>query len=115
MEQQAIDADFQVKAAQADQDNLRVRLESDTMTQQSAVATINSEYSQAKITARHRRSAREQGLVPELLLKISRSKVQDLANRLKVEQQRLAISGRSNKAQMNATESRIQQCARSRS
>jgi len=78
MEQQAIDADFQVKAAQADQDNLRVRLESDTMTQQSAVATINSEYSQAKLQLDTDEVLAKQGLVPELLLKISRSKVQQL-------------------------------------
>jgi HlyD family secretion protein len=35
--------------------------------------------------------------------------VQDLANRLRVEQQRLAISGKSTKAQINSQESRLQQ------
>ena len=109
MEQQAMDADFQVKAAEADQENLRVRLEGDNMTQQSAIATINSEYSQAKLQLDTDEVLAKQGLVPELLLKISRSKVQDLANRLKVEQQRLAISGKSTKAQMNAQQSRLQQ------
>jgi len=49
MEQQAMDADFQLKAAQADEENLKVRLESDSMTQQSAIASINAEYSQAKL------------------------------------------------------------------
>jgi HlyD family secretion protein len=49
MEQQATDAEFQVKAAEADEENLRVRLESDTMTQKAAIATINSQYSQAKL------------------------------------------------------------------
>ena len=49
MEQQAIDADYQTKAAQADQENLKVRLESDGMTQKSAIASINAEYSQAKM------------------------------------------------------------------
>src|SRR5204862_1144685 len=49
MEQQAVDAEFQLAAAQADLESLRVRLESDTMTQQSAIASINAEYSQAKI------------------------------------------------------------------
>jgi HlyD family secretion protein len=109
MEQQAIDAEFQVKAAQADQDSLRVRLESENMTQQSAIATINAEYSQAKIQLDTDEVLAKQGLVAELLLKISRVKVQDLANRLKVEQQRLAISGRATKAQINAQEARIQQ------
>src|SRR5713226_4667390 len=109
MEQQAVDAEFQVKAAQADQESLRVRLESENMTQQSAVATINAEYSQAKIQLDTDEVLAKQGLVAELLLKISRVKVQDLANRLKVEQQRLAISGRATKAQINAQDSRIQQ------
>src|SRR6266849_2580437 len=109
MEQQARDAEVQVKAAQADQESLRVRLESENMTQQSAIATINAEYSQAKIQLDTDEVLAKQGLVAELLLKISRVKVQDLANRLKVEQQRLAISGRATKAQINAQDSRIQQ------
>src|SRR5436190_14234623 len=109
MEQQAIDADFQVKAAEADQESLRVRLESDNMTQQSAIASINAEHSQAKIQLDTDEVLAKQGLVADLLLKISRVKVQDLANRLKVEQQRLAISGKSTKAQINAQQSRVQQ------
>jgi HlyD family secretion protein len=109
MEQQAVDADFQLQAAQADLESLRVRLESDTMTQQSAVASINAEYSQAKIQLDTDEVLAKQGLVADLLLKISRVKVQDLANRLKVEQQRLAISGKSTKAQINAQQSRLQQ------
>src|SRR6266851_7904011 len=109
MEQQAVDAEFQVKAAQADQESLRVRLESENMTQQSAIATINAEYSQAKIQLDTDEVLAKQGLVAELLLKISRVKAQDLANRLKVEQQRLAISGKATKAQINAQDSRIQQ------
>ena len=53
--------------------------------------------------------AGKQGLVAELTLKISRVNVQDLANRLKVEQERLAVAARSTKAQLNAAESRLQQ------
>jgi HlyD family secretion protein len=109
MEQQAVDAEFQVKAGQADQVSLSVRLESDVMTQQSTIATINAEYSQAKIQLDTDEVLAKQGLVADLLLKISRVKVQDLANRLKVEQQRLAISGKATKAQMNAQEARLQQ------
>jgi HlyD family secretion protein len=109
MEQQAIDADFQMKAAQADLENLKVRLESDSMTQQSAIATINAEYSQAKMQLETDEVLGKQGLVPLILLKVARVRVQDLANRLKVEQQRLAISSRATKAQMNAQQARIQQ------
>jgi len=43
------------------------------------------------------------------LLKVSRVHVQDLANRLKVEQQRLAVSAKSVKAQLKAQQSRVAQ------
>lgn len=109
MEQQAIDADFQMKAAQADQENLKVRLESDGMTQQSAIASINAEYSQAKMQLETDEILGKQGLVPLILLKVARVRVQDLANRLKIEQQRLVISSKATKAQMNAQQARIQQ------
>jgi HlyD family secretion protein len=109
MEQQAIDADFQTKAAQADEENLKVHLESESLTQQSAIASINAEYSQAKLQLDTDEVLGKQGLVPEILLKVSRVRVQDLANRLKVEQERLAISSKSTKAQINAQEARVQQ------
>src|SRR5438552_1836153 len=109
MEQQAMDADFQMKAAAADLENLRVRLESENMTQQAAIATINAEYSQAKLQLDTNEVLGKQGLVSELLLKVARVQVQDLANRLKVEQQRLVLSAKSTKAQINAQQSRIDQ------
>src|SRR6267142_2026736 len=109
MEQQAMDADFQVKAAQADEEALRVKLESENMTQQSAIATINAEYSQAKLQLDADEVLGKQGLVADLQLKVSRVHVQDLAARLKVEQQRLTINSRSIKAQINAQTSHLQQ------
>ena len=109
MEQQATDAEFQVKAAEADEENLRVRLESDSMTQKAAIATINSQYSQAKLQLDADEVLHKQGLVADLTVKISRVAVQDLANRLKVEQERLTVGTKSTKAQLNAAASRLQQ------
>jgi HlyD family secretion protein len=109
LEQQAADTDLQVKAAQADQENLKVKLESDTMTQKAAIATINAQYSQAKLQLDADEVLAKQGLVADLVLKISRVNVQDLANRLKVEQERLAVNAKSTKAQLNAAGSRLDQ------
>ena len=109
LEQQAVDTEFQVKAAEADQENLKVRLESDAMTQKAAIATINSQYSQARIQLDADEILYKQQLVAELTVKISRVAVQDLANRLKVEQERLAVMSRSTSAQLNAAVSRLQQ------
>jgi HlyD family secretion protein len=109
MEQTAMDAEFQVKAAEADEENLRVRLESETMTQKAAIATINSQYSQAKLQLDADEVLHKQGLVADLTVKISRVAVQDLANRLKVEQERLTVASKSTKAQLNAAASRLSQ------
>ena len=109
MEQEAIDAEFQVKAAEADKESLRSRLESESMTQESAIAGINAQYSQAKLQLETDEVLGKQGLVPDLMLKISRMQVQTLNNRLKVERDRLAVGSKSVKAQINAQESRIQQ------
>ena len=109
LQQQATDTDLQVKAAEADQETLKVRLESEAMTQKSAIATINSQYSQAKIQLDADEILYRQQLVAELTVKISRVAVQDLANRLKVEQERLAVMSRSTSAQLNAATSRLQQ------
>ena len=109
MQQQAMDADFQLKVAQADEENLRVRLESESMAQQAAIATINADYSRAKLELDANEELGKQGLVAELTLKMARVQVKDLLNRLNVEKSRLTISVKSTRAQLNAQRSRIEQ------
>ena len=109
VEQQAMDAEFQLKAAQADRESLRVRLDSDGLTQQSAIASIKAEYSQAKMQLDTDEVLGKQGLVPAILLKVARVRVQDLADRLRVEEARLTMGGKATKAQINSQDSRIQQ------
>ena len=109
MEQLAVDAVFQVKAAQADLETLRVRLESERLTQQSAIASLNAELNLATIQHDTDEVLGKQGLVPAIMLKLDRVRVQDLSDRLTVERERLAISVRSKAAQLNAQDSRLQQ------
>jgi HlyD family secretion protein len=109
LEQQAIDADLQVKAAEANEVNLRVRLESERVTQETAIATANAELSQAKLQLDTDEALGKQGLTPDLTLKLERVHAQDLANRVKGEQQRLTIHAQSAKAQLNAQQATIDQ------
>ncbi|MFN2455434.1 MAG: HlyD family secretion protein [Pyrinomonadaceae bacterium] len=108
--QQAVqDAAFQVKAAEADYNNLRVKLESDRMTQQAGAATIRSEYQQAKIQSDTDEQLAREGLVAPLNLRLSRVRVEDLANRYKIEQQRLDVNVKAVQAQLAAQQARIAQ------
>jgi HlyD family secretion protein len=107
--QAAVDVSFQLKAAEADLASLRVKLEGDRMSQQSVVATAQAEYSQAKLQSDTDEALARDGLIPSLSVKLSKSKTAEVAERLKVEQQRLAMSSSSVRAQVAAQESRIEQ------
>src|SRR5919198_4855065 len=107
--QQAVDVEYQVKSAEADLNNLRARIESDRMAQQAATAQIQSEYNQAKIQLDTDEQLAKEGLVPTLTLRISRVRVQQLANRLEIEKKRLATARQSADAQVAAQQSHIEQ------
>jgi HlyD family secretion protein len=109
MEQQAIDADLQVKVAEANQANLRVRLESDKVTQETAIASANADLSQSQLQLDTEELLAKQGLTPELTLKLRRVNTADLANRVKSEQKRLTIGGQSAQAQLNAQQTTVDQ------
>lgn len=107
--QEAQDAEFALRAGEADYNNLKVRLESDRMTQAAAAATIRAEYQQAKLQSDTDEQLAKDGLIPALNLKLSRVRTEDLANRYKIEQQRLEVNAKSVKAQLAAQQARISQ------
>jgi HlyD family secretion protein len=109
LKQSTVDVQYQIKSAEADLNNLRARLESDRMSQQAATAQVQSEYSQAKIQLDTDEQLAKEGLVPALTLRISRVKVQQLANRLEIEQKRIGSSRASADAQVAAQQARISQ------
>src|SRR5947207_15075141 len=49
VEQEAVDARLQLKAVEAEYQSLRVKLQSDLMNQKAGAATVNSDYTQAKL------------------------------------------------------------------
>lgn len=109
LQQSAADVSFQLKAAEADLASLRVKLEGERMTQQSVVATAQAEYSQAKLQSDTDEALARDGLIPALSLHLSKAKTTEVASRLKIEQQRLAMAPLSVRSQVDAQEARIEQ------
>ena len=109
LQQSALDTEYQLRAADADYKNLKVRLESDRMTQQAAAATVHAEYQQARLQTDADEELAKQGLVPPLSLKLSRVRTADLANRYQIEQKRLEVTGRSAEAQLASQQARTAQ------
>ena len=109
LKQAATDVEYQIKSAEADLNNLRSRLESDRMSQQASLAQVQSEYNQARIQLDADEQLAKEGLVPVLTLRISRVKVEQLANRLAIEQKRMDATKSSADAQLAAQGARIEQ------
>ncbi|HEX8501523.1 MAG TPA: HlyD family efflux transporter periplasmic adaptor subunit [Pyrinomonadaceae bacterium] len=109
LKQAAVDVEYQIKSAEADMNNLKSRLESERMSQQAATAQIQSEYSQAKIQLDTDEQLAKEGLVPTLTLRISRVRVEQLANRLEIEKKRVGASQSQTAAQIAAQQARVEQ------
>lgn len=100
LELAANDAEWQVKSAEASYIDLRVRLESQQLEQQSVAARVHSDYVQAKLKADLEKKLGEQGLTSEINLQTTRSIADELANRSSIEKKKVDISGESIEAQL---------------
>src|SRR5208337_2759102 len=71
LEQEALDAQLQVKAAQAEYQSLKVKLASDLMTQKAGAATVNAEYGEAQRQAQTDQALYDLGVISGLAAKAS--------------------------------------------
>jgi HlyD family secretion protein len=109
VEQNALEAESQLKASQADYDNLRAKLESDLLAQQGSVTAAQSASDQAKLQAEADERLSKDGLTPELNYKLSRLKYDQLFKQAKTEVDRYQQSKRSVDAQLAAQRARVDQ------
>jgi multidrug efflux pump subunit AcrA (membrane-fusion protein) len=100
LELDALDADYQVKGAEAKFQDTKVTLESQTLTQKAEMARIESEYMQAKLQADRDEALFKQSLTAELTMRLSRAKADELGKRLALENERLKIRQESVEAQL---------------
>jgi HlyD family secretion protein len=107
--QGAFDADSLVKTAEADLTNLKVQLNSQKLTQRSAVATAQANYSSAKLDLEVNEELTKSGLIPAITLKQSKAKADELASLLEIEQERLRITDDAASAQIAAQETKLAQ------
>lgn len=92
LEQDVRDARLAVQSAEAAYENRKADLESQLLTQQSSVATIESNYRQALLELEANEQLLKDGLVSELTVKRNRGQVEELKNRLGIEEKRLEMT-----------------------
>jgi HlyD family secretion protein len=102
LELEAEKAEWQFKQDQANLANLKVKLESDKLDQRATLAQLESEYTQAKLTADRDLELTRLSLKSDLESRLSVDSANQFQNRVALQKERLAIGDQSITAQIEA-------------
>lgn len=108
MEADAVDYEWQGKQAEANLSDLRVRLQSQTFDQQSAVAAAQGELRQAEISKEKEEQLFKAQLEPEVNMKLAQAKWEQAASKYQMEKQKLDIMKESVQAQIESQKVQIE-------
>jgi HlyD family secretion protein len=109
VQQELLDAQLQVKGAQADYVNTRAKLQSDLMTQKAAAATVGADHSQAQLQAKTDKSLYDLGVISGLTYSASKGKADELTTRNGIEGQRLTLNEKAIETQLAVQQTKVQQ------
>jgi len=109
VEQEALDAQLQWKAAQAAYQSKRVQLESDLMTLKASAATVTADYSQAQRQADTDKALYDLGVKSGLEYKASKDKAEELTTRNKLELETLVANQKAIATQMAEQQAKVDQ------
>src|ERR1700690_2759628 len=106
-EQAAVDAQLQLKAAEAEYQSRRGKLESDLMNQKAGAATVHADDAQAQRQADTDKARYELGVISGLAYKSSRGKADEFTTRNDLETQRLTANQRAIESQMAQEQAKV--------
>jgi HlyD family secretion protein len=109
VEQAAIDARLQLKAAEAEYQSLRVTLQSNLMNQKAGAATVNSDFTQAKLQADTDKALFDLGVISGMAYKNSKSRADELTTRNNIEGERLEINQKAIESQLAQQQAKVEQ------
>jgi HlyD family secretion protein len=109
LKRDVLDAEFQLKAAEADHASLKVQLNSELLNQKAAEAAVRSEYEQAKIQHDVDEKLFAEGLGAAVTSRLSKVKEDQLGVRVQLEGERTKIAADSAQARLQAQESHVEQ------
>ena len=88
LQRDTLDAEYQLKAAEADYQNLKVQLDSELLNQKAAAAAVHSEYEQAKLQHEVDEKLRKEGIGAEVTAQLSGVRAEQLGVRAQLEDER---------------------------
>jgi HlyD family secretion protein len=109
VEQSALDAKLQLRAAEAEYQSRRVKLQSDLMNQKAGAATVTADYSQAKLQSETDKALYDLGVISGLAYKNSKNKSDELTTRNNIEGERLDINLKAIESQLAEQQAKVDQ------
>src|SRR5215469_5636235 len=109
LQRDMLDAQYQLKGAEADLANLKVQVNSQLMNQKSTEASVRSDYEQARIQNDVDKKLVGEGLKATVEEQLSRVKAEQLKVRLQLEEERTRVATDSSAAQLAAQEAKVEQ------
>jgi HlyD family secretion protein len=109
LQTQLLGAQYTLKAAQADYENLKVTLEKNLLDLQSQAAQTKADLNTAKLQADRDTKLAKDGLVSEIDAKISTTKASQLAEQYEIQQKRIQINAQAEDAQLAAAKVKVDQ------
>ena len=109
VEQAAVDAHLQWKAAEAEYQSQRMKLESDLMNQKAGAATVKADYNQTQLQSQTDKALYDLGVISGLAYKASKSKADELTIRNGLEDQRLESTQKAIDAQLAQLQAKVDQ------
>src|SRR5262245_23369011 len=100
LQQQLLDADNQLRAADADLAAMRARLETERLNQRSVAASVDADFQQAQLEREVNEGLAKDGLVSNLILKQSTVRAESLKTRSNLETERLKVAEENIRAQL---------------
>src|ERR1051325_5797533 len=109
LQRDLLDAQYQLKGAEADYANLKVQVNSQLMNQKSAEATVRSDYEQAHLQHEVDLKLFKEGIQSSHIEELSRVKEDQLKIRLQLEVERTRVATDAATAQLAAQEAKVEQ------
>jgi HlyD family secretion protein len=109
LQRDALDAEYQLKGAEADYENLKVQVNSDLLNQRAAAASVRSDYEQAKLQHEVDDQLQKQGLAADVTAKLSKVRAEQLAIRTELEEERTKNAEETAKTRLTAQQARVDQ------
>ena len=109
LQQEVLNAELAMKAAQADYKSLQAKLQSTLMDKKTAAAQVNSDYTQDKLQAQTDKALYDLGVISGLAYSKSKNTADQLTDQHQLSQQQLEVNQKAIEVQLSSSQAKVDQ------